>query len=122
MPKVGDGYPMQPTGLLTLHTHHTSLLALKAASNVGSTSARLAQSVERKALNLVVVCSSPTVGDAWCVMPLGTCNGGRAHPDLNQGPADLQSAALTTELCTHVVMHSLEASRCGLKFRKQCPR
>jgi hypothetical protein len=27
----------------------------------------------------------------------------RAHPDLNQGPADLQSAALTTELCTHVV-------------------
>ena len=27
----------------------------------------------------------------------------RAHPDLNQGPADLQSAALTTELCTHLV-------------------
>ena len=27
--------------------------------------------------------------------------GKRAHPDLNQGPADLQSAALTTELCTH---------------------
>ena len=25
----------------------------------------------------------------------------RAHPDLSQGPADLQSAALTTELCTH---------------------
>ena len=24
----------------------------------------------------------------------------RAHPDLNQGPADLQSAALTTERCT----------------------
>ena len=24
----------------------------------------------------------------------------RAHPDLNQGPADLQSAALTTELYT----------------------
>ena len=24
----------------------------------------------------------------------------RAHPDLSQGPADLQSAALTTELCT----------------------
>ena len=24
----------------------------------------------------------------------------RAHPDLNQVPADLQSAALTTELCT----------------------
>ena len=26
----------------------------------------------------------------------------RAHPDLSQGPADLQSAALATELCTHV--------------------
>ena len=26
----------------------------------------------------------------------------RAHPDLNQGPADLQSAALTTELCTQL--------------------
>ena len=26
----------------------------------------------------------------------------RAHPDLNQGPADLQSAALATELCTRL--------------------
>ena len=26
----------------------------------------------------------------------------RAHPDLNQGPADLRSAALTTELCTRL--------------------
>ena len=26
-----------------------------------------------------------------------------AHPDLNQGPADLQSAALTTELCTQML-------------------
>ena len=26
----------------------------------------------------------------------------RAHPDLNQGPADLRSAALTTELCTQL--------------------
>ena len=25
----------------------------------------------------------------------------RAHPDLSQGAADLQSAALATELCTH---------------------
>ena len=31
-------------------------------------------------------------------------NQARAHPDLNQGPADLQSAALTTELCTHVLL------------------
>ena len=29
----------------------------------------------------------------------------RAHPALNQGPADLQSAALTTELCTQ--LHSI---------------
>ena len=28
-------------------------------------------------------------------------NAQRASPDLNQGPADLQSAALATELCTH---------------------
>ena len=40
----------------------------------GPDMARLAQSVERKALNLVVVGSSPTVGDAWRVMPLGNCN------------------------------------------------
>ena len=26
----------------------------------------------------------------------------RAHPDLNHGPADLQSAALTTELCSQL--------------------
>ena len=34
----------------------------------------------------------------------------RAHPDLNQGPADLQSAALTTELCTHIL--ALDARAC----------
>ena len=31
----------------------------------------------------------------------------RAHPDLNQGPADLQSAALATELCTQVLAEGL---------------
>ena len=31
----------------------------------------------------------------------------RAHPDLNQGPADLQSAALATELCTHDAKRNL---------------
>ena len=30
----------------------------------------------------------------------------RAHPDSNQGLADLQSAALTTELCTHVMCNA----------------
>ncbi|CAI5713765.1 unnamed protein product [Peronospora destructor] len=34
--------------------------------------ARLAQSVERKTLNLVVVGSSPTVGDRFCLS--GLCN------------------------------------------------
>ena len=33
----------------------------------------------------------------------------RAHPELNQGPADLQSAALTTELCTHVGTYAFRA-------------
>ena len=28
----------------------------------------------------------------------------RAHPDSNQGPADLRSAALTTELCTQLTV------------------
>ena len=30
-----------------------------------------------------------------------------AHPDLNQGPADVQSAALSTELCTHMAASRL---------------
>ena len=32
----------------------------------------------------------------------------RAHPDLNQGPADLQSAAPTTELCTRLQASAAE--------------
>lgn len=40
----------------------------------------------------------------------------RAHPDLNQGPADLQSAALTTELCTHCGYFPL--CRPGIRNRK----
>ena len=35
----------------------------------------------------------------------------RAHPDLNQGPADLQSAALTTELCTRLARNPTLALR-----------
>ena len=30
------------------------------------------------------------------------CHKKRAHSNLNQGPTDLQSAALSTELCTHL--------------------
>ena len=40
----------------------------------------------------------------------------RAHPELNQGPADLQSAALTTELYTRV-LHMLLPSQ--LKIEDQ---
>ena len=39
------------------------VLIFVCAGRVGRAQARLAQSVERKALNLVVVGSSPTVGD-----------------------------------------------------------
>ena len=43
----------------------------------------------------------------------------RAYPDLNQGPADLQSAALTTELCTQVMSTAkIETSQCGIKESK----
>ena len=35
----------------------------------------------------------------------------RAHPDLNQGPADLQSAALATELCTQMIFGMAEKGR-----------
>ena len=35
----------------------------------------------------------------------------RAHPDLNQGPADLQSAALTAELCTRL-LQELSGRKC----------
>ena len=35
----------------------------------------------------------------------------RAHPDLNQGPADLQSAALTTELYNHAINLNRERYR-----------
>ena len=49
----------------------------------------------------------PTGGSMllWIAAKEPKCSGGgqwRAHPDLNQGPADLQSAALTTELCTQL--------------------
>ena len=49
----------------------------------------------------------------------------RAHPDLSQGPADLQSAVLTTELCTHVHnMHvrSSKSKACVAGAEAQVPR
>ena len=43
----------------------------------------------------------------------------RAHPDMNQGPADLQSAALTTELCTRCIF--LMYNDYQLCKRTNCP-
>ena len=45
----------------------------------------------------------------------------RAHPDLNRGPADLQSAALTTELCTHMTGHDSIAVFAHLRELVQMP-
>ena len=41
----------------------------------------------------------------------------RAHPDLNQGPADLQSAALAAELCT-----LLTAWQAISMYKRKCGR
>ena len=46
----------------------------------------------------------------------------RAHPDLNQGPADLQSAALTTELCTQMAHFLVRAQGNSQGDRPQCLR
>ena len=45
----------------------------------------------------------------------------RAHPDLNQGPADLQSAALTTELCTHVNHFMCSWYVCSISHTSDAP-
>ena len=41
----------------------------------------------------------------------------RAHPDVNQGPAYLQSAALTTELCTQVADDDSDRVICCANIR-----
>ena len=45
----------------------------------------------------------------------------RAHPDLNQGPADLQSAALTTELCTQVLVGVSRSNKLQTVLPKKGP-
>ena len=47
--------------------------------------------------------------------------GMRAHPDLNQGPADLQSAALTIELCTQMLTR-VAAVKCNRHQQLNCHR
>ena len=57
----------------------------------------------------IMKCQLSLFGDLeYNIKPLGEppTDADRAHPDLNQGPADLQSAALTTELCTQTTSYS----------------
>ena len=64
-PRCGCQAHMEPKrcACVASAAHNVAVLAAAhGASSLGSTSARLAQSVERKALNLVVVGSSLTVG------------------------------------------------------------
>ena len=60
-------------------------------------------------------------GHAMAVLAVGNerASHRRAHPDLNQGPADLQSAALTTELCTHMTSLSQRARGCSMRITKK---
>ena len=88
--------------------------------------------LEREAVNLKVR-SSSLLGSvmsriALITLPSGLiihahqCSVGmRAHPDLNQGPADLQSAALTTELCTQMLT-CVAAVKCNRHQQLNCHR
>ena len=59
-------------------------------------------------------------GHAMAMLAVGSerASHRRAHPDLNQGPADLQSAALTTELCTHMTSLSQRAAEGGVRVSR----
>ena len=83
----------------------------------GATAARLTpdQKVGSSNLSALIFCwlGRGMLSECFLACPIGLKipwhpfrrSGKRAHPDLNQGPADLQSAALTTELCTHMRGH-----------------
>ena len=68
-------------------------LPYSASDALSKYSARLAQSVEHETLNLRVVGSSPTLGACFS-WSWQNCR----DPGSNQGPLDLQSNALPTEL------------------------
>ena len=60
-----------------LNIHYILWISVSEQVSATSATARLAQSVERKALNLVVVGSSPTVGAAalcLCFRAVGICH------------------------------------------------
>ena len=79
---------------------------------------------ERKDINQA---TAPHSGTAWLSLLLLTkwlCSETRkrAHPDLNQGPADLQSAALTTELCTQCQNSPPTSAKCLVRVLiLRCP-
>ena len=62
-------------------------------------------------------------GHAMAMLAVGSerASHRRAHPDLNQGPADLQSAALTTELCTQMLT-CVAAVKCNRHQQLNCHR
>ena len=79
-----------------------------------NTQAAIAQLAARRSHNPKVVSSILTGRTLSCLMdsrmggaaaPSHLRTRQRANPDLSQGPADLQSAALTTELLTHLRMY-----------------
>ena len=91
----------------------------------GATAARLTpdQKVGSSNLSALIFCwlGRGMLSECFLACPIGLkispcCLRKRAHPDLNQGPADLQSAALTTELCTHMTVH--ESASPSLNLQK----
>ena len=69
---------------------------------------------------------SPSLASVCVSLDILSAQERRAHPDLNQGPADLQSAALATELCTHGCVargkgYALQCAFSSLPARLRCP-
>ena len=77
-------------------------------------SARLAQSVERKALNLVVVGSSPTVGVTWCWCAGVVAENGGTHRVVSM-LVMYGCMYLCLSACMHACMHA-----CILVRRHAC--
>ena len=56
-------------------------------------------------LTMLIIIKSGSVSFSYHVMKVNRV----LHPELNQGPADLQSAALTTGLCTLEILITIVA-------------
>jgi hypothetical protein len=115
------GVGSNPTGVIRGHEQHKfaqyrfSICMLEPASTVWSSCLRCISDLTawREAvlfmqLSRIVVRGDVEVGSSFNYPDKRR----RAHPDLNQGPADLQSAALTTELCTQMTPSDFCSERC----------